>query len=162
MSELFSTPDLCDEHPEVQVIRPGFKCYGGKELFHGQIVTVKCFEDNSLVKSQVQESGAGKVLVVDGGQSMRCAMLGDQLAAKAFDNGWSGIVISGCIRDVEIIAKINIAVRALGTHPKKSLKKGVGELNIEIDICGTLIKPDQYIYGDLNGMVISDVPLLEL
>lgn len=160
MSTNFSTPDLCDEHSDVQILSAGFFSYGRRTHFAGEIVTIKCFEDNSLVKEQVGMPGNGRVLVVDAGGSMRCAMLGDQLAQKASDNGWSGVLLYGCIRDVEIIADIDIGVKALGVHPRKSVKKGIGELNIPIYFCEAHIKPGYYLYSDANGIVISERALL--
>ncbi|HEY3700028.1 MAG TPA: ribonuclease E activity regulator RraA, partial [Spongiibacteraceae bacterium] len=108
-----STPDLCDQFPEVRVLTPMLRNYGGKSAFGGEIVTVKCFEDNSLVKEQLALPGGGKVLVVDGGGSLRRALLGDQIAASAVKNGWSGVLIYGCVRDVDAIAALDLGVQAL-------------------------------------------------
>lgn len=160
MTVEFSTPDLCDAHPELHILTPGFLSFGRRERFCGEIVTVKCFEDNSIVKAQVATPGEGRVLVVDAGGSMRCAMLGDQLAQSAADNGWAGIVLYGCVRDVEIIAQIDIGVRALGVHPRKSIKKGVGELNVPVYFAEAHIKPGHHLYADMNGIVVSEAPLL--
>lgn len=160
MTHHFSTPDLCDEHSELQVLTSCFMSYGRRTHFSGEIVTIKCFEDNSLVKEQVSMPGNNRVLVVDAGGSTRCAMLGDQLAQSASDNGWSGILLYGCVRDVEIIADIDIGVKALGVHPRKSIKKGVGELNIPIYFAEAHIKPGFYLYSDANGVVISEKALL--
>ncbi|MEP6418207.1 MAG: ribonuclease E activity regulator RraA, partial [Marinobacter sp.] len=104
------TPDLCDDYPEVLVVEPGFRNFGGVDAFGGEIVTVKCFEDNSIVKEQVALPGNGRVMVVDGGGSKRAALLGDMLAEKAADNGWAGLVIYGCIRDVDVIGKTALGV----------------------------------------------------
>jgi len=117
-------PDLCDQYPDrVRVLAPILTNFGGKSSFGGEMVTIKCHEDNSLVAHQVEESGAGKVLVVDGGGSFRCALLGDNLAAKAVDSGWEGVIIYGCIRDVDIIGQTDLGVQALGVHPMKSVKQ---------------------------------------
>ena len=111
----YVTPDLCDAYPElVQVVEPMFSNFGGRDSFGGEIVTIKCFEDNSLVKEQVDKDGKGKVLVVDGGGSLRRALLGDMLAEKAAKNGWEGIVVYGCIRDVDVIAQTDLGVQAPG------------------------------------------------
>jgi len=160
MTVEFSTPDLCDAHPDVHILTPGFLSYGKRSRFCGEIVTVKCFEDNSIVKEQVATQGEGRVLVVDAGGSMQCAMLGDQLAQSASSNGWSGVLLYGCIRDVEIIADIEIGVKALGVHPRKSVKKGVGELNVPVYFAEAHIKPGFYLYSDANGIVVSSVSLL--
>ncbi len=116
------TPDLCDEYPEiVRVAAPIFRGFGGISAFGGEIDTIKCFEDNSLVAKKVDEPGEGAVLVVDGGGSLRCGLLGDNLAAKAAANGWSGVVVYGCVRDVEALARIDLGIQALAAHPVKSI-----------------------------------------
>ncbi|WP_105104170.1 ribonuclease E activity regulator RraA [Microbulbifer pacificus] len=156
-----STPDLCDEFPElVQVVEPMFINFGGKEQFGGQIVTIKCFEDNSLVRDLVAEEGAGNVLVVDAGGSMRRACLGDLLAEKAVQNGWEGIVMYGCIRDVDAISGLKLGVQALGSHPMKTDKKGVGERDIAVTFGGVTFKPGEYLYADNNGVIVSPRPLI--
>ena len=153
------TPDLCDEYPEVLVVEPGFSNYGGLDNFGGEIVTVKCFEDNSIVKEQVGLPGHGKVMVVDGGGSKRAALLGDMLAEKAVSNGWAGLVIYGCIRDVDVIGKTSLGVQALGTHPRKTEKHGVGQLNVPVTFGGVTFYPGQFVYADNNGILVSEKPL---
>lgn len=153
------TPDICDDHPEVQVVDPGFRNFGGVEAFGGPIVTVKCFEDNSVVKELVAKPGKGRVMVVDGGGSNRCALLGDMLAEKAADNGWAGLIIYGCVRDVDVVGKTSLGVQALGSHPRKSNKRGVGELDIPVTFCGVTFQPGHYVYADNNGIVVSEKPL---
>lgn len=156
----YLTPDLCDAYPEhVQVLEPMFSNFGGRDSFGGEIVTVKCHEDNSLVRAQVDIDGKGKVLVVDGGGSLRCALLGDMLAQKAVHNGWEGILIYGCIRDVDVIAQLDIGVQALATHPMKTDKRGVGDHNIPVTFAGVTLRPGSYLYADNNGVIISPVPL---
>ena len=152
----FTTPDLCDDFPEyVRVAEPGFKNYGGVQSFCGEIVTLKCFEDNSLVREFVGKEGAGKVLVVDGGGSFRRAMLGDMLAEKAVSQGWAGIIIYGCIRDVDVIGKLDLGVQALGSHPMKTEKKGAGEANISVSFHGIDFVPGQFVYADNNGVIVT-------
>lgn len=152
----FVTPDLCDENPElVSVVAPMFKNFGGKKAFYGEIVTVKCFEDNSLVKEQASKPGNGRVLLVDGGGSLRCALLGDLIAEKACESGWAGMVIYGCIRDVDAIAELPLGVQALNSIPIKSVRKGRGDLNIEVSFGGVTFRPGDYIYADNNGVIIS-------
>lgn len=149
-------PELCDQFPElVQVVEPMFGNFGGRERFGGQIVTLKAFEDNSLVREQVALPGEGRVLVVDSGGSMRRAMLGDMLAEKASLNGWAGIIIYGCIRDVNAIGDLDLGVQALGTHPMKTDKNGLGELNVELTFGGVTFKPGHYVYADNNGVLVS-------
>ena len=156
-----STPDLCDQYPElIQVVEPMFSNYGGRERFGGEIVTVKCFEDNSVVKQLVATEGQGRVMVVDGGGSMRRACLGDMLAEKASANGWSGLIIYGCIRDVDEIMATDIGVQALGTHPMKTAKKGIGETQIQVTFGGVTFNPGHYVYADNNGIVVASQPLL--
>ncbi|MCF5705912.1 putative 4-hydroxy-4-methyl-2-oxoglutarate aldolase [Pseudomonas syringae] len=156
----YLTPDLCDAYPElVQVVEPMFSNFGGRDSFGGQIVTLKCFEDNSLVKEQIELDGKGKVLVVDGGGSLRCALLGDMVADKASKNGWEGLLIYGCVRDVDMLAQTDLGVQALASHPRKSEKRGIGELNVPLTFGGVTFKPGDYLYADNNGVIISASPL---
>ena len=151
-----STPDLCDQYPElVQAVEPMFSNFGGRESFGGQVVAVKCFEDNSRVKELVSTPGEGRVMVVDAGGSMRRACLGDMLAEKASANGWSGIIIYGCIRDVDEIMATDIGVQALGVHPIKTDKKGIGEIDIAVTFGGVTFNSGDYVYADNNGIIVS-------
>jgi regulator of ribonuclease activity A len=155
-----STPDLCDQYPElVRVVEPMLSNFGGREQFCGQITTIKCFEDNSLVKQLVGTSGEGRVIVVDAGGSLRRACLGDMLAEQAASNGWAGLIIYGCIRDVDQIRATDIGVQALGVHPMKTDKKGVGELDIPVTFGGVTFAPKDYVYADNNGIILSAEPL---
>ncbi|QLC72553.1 ribonuclease E activity regulator RraA [Pseudomonas sp. LPB0260] len=152
----YITPDLCDAYPElVQVVEPMFSNFGGRDSFGGEIVTVKCFEDNSRVKELVEQPGKGKVMVVDGGASMRCALLGDMLAEKAVKNGWEGIVVYGCVRDVDVLAQTEIGIQALASHPLKSTRRGVGELDLALVFGGVTFRPGEYLYADNNGIIVS-------
>ncbi|NMP31801.1 putative 4-hydroxy-4-methyl-2-oxoglutarate aldolase [Thalassotalea sp. M1531] len=153
-------PDLCDEYPnEVCVFEAQFQHYGKHQVFFGQAVTVKCFEDNSVVKALVNTPGNGRVIVVDGGGSMRRALLGDMLAEAAVANGWAGLVINGCIRDVTTINTLNIGVKALGTTPIKTEKRNIGDQDICIRFSGVNIKPNDWIYADQNGVLVSEKQL---
>lgn len=155
-----STPDLCDQYPQlVRAVEPMLINFGGHEQFCGQIVTVKCFEDNSVVKQLVGTPGDNRVIVVDAGGSLRRACLGDMLAEQAASNGWSGLVIYGCIRDVDQIMATDIGVQALGVHPMKTEKKGVGELDIPVTFGGVTFNPGEYLYADNNGIIVSAEPL---
>jgi regulator of ribonuclease activity A len=161
----FKTPDLCDEFEAelgktVRVVAPMFQRYGGRNSFSGQIVTLKIFEDNSLVRTAFAENGEGKVLVIDGGGSLRCALVGDQLAILAQKNGWEGIVVYGCIRDSGDINGLNIGVRALNTHPQKSIKKNVGDRDIAVTFGGVTFNPGEWLYTDEDGVLVSSKPLL--
>lgn len=155
----YVTPDLCDAYPDVQVVDPMFSNFGGRDSFGGQIVTVKCFEDNSRVKELVDQEGKGKVMVVDGGGSLRRALLGDMLAEKAAQNGWEGIVVYGCVRDVDVLAQTHLGVQALASHPMKTDKRGIGDLNIPVTFCGVTFRPGDYLYADNNGIIVSDKAL---
>ena len=164
----FVTCDLLDDHPEkkLQVVTPSmdgkfFKSYGARKSFGGQVVTVKCFEDNSRVKELLATEGTGKVLVVDGGASMRCALMGDLIAESAVKNHWNGVVIYGCIRDVDAIATLDLGVHALAAIPQKSNRKGAGETDIQLSFGGVNIQTGDYIYADNNGIVIANEQLAD-
>ena len=158
---IFQTTDLCDANEgKVRVVAPMFRSFGGKTRFAGPISTLKVFEDNSLVRSALETAGAGRVLVVDGGGSMRCAMVGDQLAALGVKNGWAGIVVYGCIRDSGPIAGMDIGVFALGTHPQKSVKKRAGDQDIPVTFGGVTFVPGHWLYADEDGVIVADAPLV--
>lgn len=156
-----STPDLSDEFPQVRALELTLVNYGLIKQFAGQVVTIKCHEDNSLVKQAVSEPGQGRVIVVDGGGSLRRALLGDMLAEQASDNGWSGLVINGVIRDVDEIAQTNLGVQALGHCPLKTEKLGVGQRDIVLHFGGAVIAPGDYVYADNNGVIVSKEALLK-
>lgn len=159
--QVFTTPDLCDQFSdELQIVAPLFKNFGGKKVFSGEVVTIQCYEDNSLVKEQVEQPGNERVLVIDGGGSLRCALLGDMLAKKAMDNGWQGLVIYGCVRDVDEIAQMNLGVQAQASMPLRSIRKGKGELNLSISFGGVTFKPGDYLYADNNGIVLASRSLI--
>ena len=168
MTTAFVTCDLLDDHPELdlQVVSPSmdgkfFRSYGARKTFGGQVVTVKCFEDNSRVKELLATDGTGKVLVVDGGASMRCALMGDLIAESAVKNHWNGVVIYGCVRDVDTIAELDLGVHALAAIPQKSNRKGVGEVDISLHFCGVTIQSGHYLYADNNGIVIAKEKLVD-
>ncbi len=154
------TPDLCDEFPQiVRVVEPIFSNFGGKLSFGGEIVTIKCHEDNSVVKRTAGTPGNGKVMVVDGGASMRVALLGDMIASNAINNGWEGIIIYGCVRDVDTLKKLDLGVQALNSYPLKSEKRGLGDLNIPVSFGGVDFIPGEYVYADNNGIIVSSESL---
>ena len=155
------TTDLCDANEgRVRVCAPMFRSFGGRTSFHGQIATLKLFEDNSLVRSALETPGNGRVLVVDGGGSMRCALVGDQLALLGVKNGWAGVVVYGCIRDSKAISAMEIGVFALGTHPMKTVKKGVGDSDVPVSFGGITFTPGEYLYADEDGVIVSAQSLL--
>jgi regulator of ribonuclease activity A len=150
------TADLCDEFSdELEVCEPIFGDYGGELRFAGQIATIKCFEDNSLVRELTGEAGNGRVLVVDAGGSMRRAVVGDMLGKKAVDNGWAGIVVYGCIRDSAALSALPIGVKALGTHPVKTDKRGEGQRDIAVRFAGVTFRPEDWLYADEDGIVVA-------
>lgn len=161
----FLTADLLDQHEDaaragrVRVVEPMFKPYGGRLRFHGPISTLKVFEDNSLVRKALETAGNGRVLVIDGGGSRRCALVGDQLARLAVSNGWAGIVVFGCIRDSAAMAGMAIGLRALDTHPLKSIKKGAGEADVPVSFGGVTFAPGDELYADEDGIVVAPTPL---
>ena len=157
----FSLPDLCDAHSDlVRAAEPIFRGFGGRIAFGGAIRTIKCFEDNALVAERVREPGEGRVLVVDGGGSVRCALVGDNLAGLAAGNGWTGILVYGCVRDVDELAGIDVGIHAVGSNPVRSVKRGEGLRDVPVDFAGLRFVPDQYVYCDNNGVVVSPVSLL--
>lgn len=164
----FVTCDLLDNHPDLplQVVSPSidgksFKSYGARKSFGGQVVSVKCFEDNSRVKELLATDGAGKVLVVDGGASMRCALMGDMIAESAVKHHWNGVIIYGCVRDVDALAQLDLGVHALAAIPQKSNRKGLGEVDMTLYFGGVTICPGDYIYADNNGIVVSKEKLTQ-
>lgn len=157
---MIKTADLSDKHEgKVKATLPLFKSFGQKKSFHGEIVTVKVFEDNVLVKDMLGKNGKGKVLVVDGGGSLRCALMGDNLAQIAIDNGWEGVIIYGCIRDSAEIDKMNVGVKALNIIPFKSKKGGEGETNVPVIFASATFKPGEFVYADEDGILLSEVKL---
>ncbi|MFM1662201.1 putative 4-hydroxy-4-methyl-2-oxoglutarate aldolase [Aeromonas salmonicida] len=154
-------PDLCDQYGDtLQVADPLFHDFGGKPLFYGQAVTLSCYEDNSLVRELVNRPGQGRVMVIDGGGSLRRALLGDQLAIKAAEQGWEGIVIFGAVRDVGTLATLALGVKALAACPVKTEKLGQGELDAVVSFAGVTIHPGDYVYADLNGVLVSATRLI--
>ena len=156
----FSTADLHDEHEgKVQVANVLMQSFGQKTRFSGPISTVKCFEDNSLVRAALEEPGKGRVLVVDGGGSIRCALVGDKLAEMGMKNGWLGMVIHGCIRDSAVVLTLDIGIKALGTNPRRSVKKGEGERDIVLNFADVTFEAGDYLYADEDGILLSSVKL---
>lgn len=157
----FQTADLLDQHEAaaragtVRIVEPMFKAFGGRSRFSGAISTLKVFEDNSLVRKALEVEGNGRVLVIDGGGSKRCALVGDQLALLGVKNGWAGIVVFGAIRDSAAMSKMDLGVLALATHPLKSIKKGAGDIDIAISFGGVTFLPGEMLYADEDGIVVA-------
>jgi regulator of ribonuclease activity A len=155
----FSTCDLCDAHKhEVGtrffVLPPAFRDYGGVHAFSGAVATVKCFEDNSLVKAALDEPGQGRVLVVDGGGSLRRALVGGNVAAAAAKNGWAGVVVDGAVRDVAELAATSVGIRALALIPIPTEKRGAGERDVPVQIRGVWVRPGDTLFADADGIVV--------
>lgn len=161
----FATTDLCDAHEDklvagtLRVLDPVLRPYGGAVRFAGPAATLRIFEDNSLVSTALEQDGAGRVLVVDGGGSLRCALVGGNLGALAEKNGWAGIVVDGCVRDSAELRACNVGVLALATHPRKSDKRGVGERDVPVTLLGARIAPGEWIYADTDGVLVSATSL---
>ena len=157
----FSTCDFCDVHKAdvsgaFRVLPPVFQSYGGKPVFAGPVTTVKCHEDNSLVKAAVESPGEGRVLVVDGGGSLRRALVGGNLAAAAARNGWAGLVVDGCVRDLAELRAAGLPVRALAAMPLRSVKRGEGQAGEPVHIQGVPVRPGDWLYADEDGIVVAD------
>lgn len=161
----FATTDLCDAHEDklvagtLRVLDPVLRPYGGAVRFAGPAATLRIFEDNSLVRTALEQDCSGRVLVVDGGGSLRCALVGGNLGALAEKNGWAGIVVDGCVRDSAELRACNVGVLALATHPRKSDKRGVGERDVPVTLLGARIAPGEWIYADTDGVLVSATSL---
>ncbi len=155
----FRTTDLLDSHPGLEACEAGLAHVGGVRRFAGPVVTVRCFEDNSRVRALLQTPGRGRVLVVDGGGSRRCALVGDVLAAAGHANGWAGIVVAGCVRDSAALAALPIGVLALGVQPRRSDKHDQGVEGVPLEILGARVRPGDHAYADEDGVVFAQQAL---
>ena len=157
---MISTTELCDAHGDlVQVVTPRFNNYSGKKHFVGSIKTVKVLEDNVIVRALLEQPGDGDVLVVDGGGSLRCALMGDMIANLAQQNGWAGIVLNAAVRDVEALGQVDIGIKALASHPKKSGKNGAGEQNIPVTFAGVTFTRRDFLVSDADGIAVVPATL---
>lgn len=155
-AETVNTADLYDDRGEdIQSIAIQFQSLGGKSHFSGPARTVRCFEDNALLKSIVSTAGDGAVLVVDGGGSLSRALMGDMIAEIAVSNGWAGVVINGAIRDREAISRLPLGVKALGSNPRKSTKTGAGEADVALTLDGVIVRPGAMVYCDPDGVLVD-------
>lgn len=155
MVEPVKTSDLYDRFEEkLLVAKPVFRLFGGRNSFSGTIVTLQCFEDNALVKEQLSRPGNERVLVVDGGGSLRCALMGDLIAQLAIDNNWAGVVINACVRDTADLAQMPLGVCALAAIPRKSKKEGKGLVGVPVHFAGIRFRPGDRLYADLDGVVV--------
>ena len=149
-----TTSDLFDEHPGAASCETQFRQFGGVRSFSGRIATVRCLEDNVLLRGQVSEPGEGRVLVVDGGGSFGCALLGDNIAELAVSNGWAGIVVNGCVRDVLALAELPMGIKALGSNPRPSGKAGAGEVDVSVTFGRAEFTPGAMLYADDDGVIV--------
>ena len=159
-----SLADLCDMHvaspDRLSVVEPGLlRSYGGRAKFGGKVECVRCFESNLTVRAALSNDGHGRVLVVDGGGSKRVALLGDELAKLAIDNGWCGLILHGCIRDSFILRTMDLGVLAVGTHPVRSIKTYPGERGVNVNFGGVEFVPGQWVYSDMDGVLVSENPI---
>jgi regulator of ribonuclease activity A len=165
MALTFSTCDLCDAHEAdasgaFRVLPPVFHDYGGAPRFAGPVVTLRCMGDNSRVRDAVAEPGQGRVLVVDGGGLLRCALMGGNLAADAARNGWAGVLVDGAVRDLAELRALPLGVRALALVPMRPAKRGEGQRDVPATVQGTVVRPGDWLYADEDGIVLSAQPLL--
>ncbi|TDR29098.1 ribonuclease E activity regulator RraA [Hydromonas duriensis] len=158
----FATTDLCDAHEKdihagvIHVLPPVFKQYGGQTTFSGQAVTVKLFEDNTVIKNILEnENGTGKVLVVDAGASVRCAVLGGNIGAAAVKNNWAGVIVNGAVRDIGEISVLPLGILALALHPVRAIRRNEGVRDITVHIQGATVQPNDWVYVDADGALIS-------
>lgn len=161
MTDMMTT-DLSDAHADkaLRYLAPGYQDFGGKTRFHGPAKTLVTFEDNTKLRAAVEMPGEGRVLVVDGGGSMNCALFGGNLAKLAAQNGWAGILIHGCVRDRAELAAEAVGIKALASHPKKTEKRNLGTFDVSLRFSGVTIHPGDWIYADEDGVVISDRELM--
>lgn len=152
-----ATADLVDDiGPGVRSCDTQFRQFGGRSEFAGPVSTVRCFEDNALLKSVLSEAGAGRVLVIDGDASVHAALVGDVIAELARSNGWSGLIVHGAVRDASTLRTLDIGVKALGTNPRKSTKTGAGERDVAVSFGGVTFVPGELAYSDDDGIVVTD------
>ncbi|MEY3981378.1 MAG: hypothetical protein RLZZ281_247 [Pseudomonadota bacterium] len=159
------TADLCDAHEEalkagsLRVLPPVFQNYGGEAEMVGPITTIKCFEDNSLVRKALEGPGQGRVLIVDGGGSDRCALVGGNLGQLAVKNGWAGILVNGCVRDTLELLECPVGIWAMASHPRRSDRQGSGQTDVVLDVAGVRVSPGNWCYADADGVLVSDKKL---
>jgi regulator of ribonuclease activity A len=153
----FITADLVDAHADIlRGCQVQFRSYGGRARFHGPVRTIKCFEDNPLVKRTLSSPGDDAVLVIDGAASLRCCLLGDYMAELGRKNGWTGVIVWGAVRDTVALGAMDFGVLALGSSPLRPAKTGAGQLDVSVEFGGTQFRPGDWVYCDEDGIVVSD------
>lgn len=156
----YNTSALCDIYlDQVDVVEPMFSNFGGSASFAGQVTTVKCYEDNGLIREILEQDGLGRVLLIDGGGSLRRALIDAELASLAEENEWEGIVVYGCVREVDELEDMSIGIQAIASIPVGSTAQGVGEVDIPVNFGGVTFLPEDYLYADNTGVILSQEPL---
>jgi len=156
----YNTSALCDIYSEqVDVVEPMFSNFGGRASFSGQITTVKCFEDNGLIRETLEQDGIGRVLLIDGGGSLRRALVDAEIAALAEENEWEGVVVYGCVREVDELEEMNIGIQAIASIPAGSPATGTGDTDVPVNFGGVTFLPEDYLYADNTGVILSQEPL---
>ena len=154
------TSELCDLYAEqVDVVEPIFSSFGGVSNFYGKVTTVKCFESNGLIAEVLEENGEGRVLVIDGGGAVRRGLIDVELAQLAVDNGWEGIIVYGAVRQIQQLENLDIGIHALAPIPVSADESNAGESDIPVNFGGVTFFPEDYIYADLTGIILSQEPL---
>ena len=156
----YNTSALCDIYSEqVDVVEPMFSNFGGRASFSGQITTIKCFEDNGLIRDTLEQDGIGRVLLVDGGGSLRRSLVDAEMAAVAEENEWEGIVVYGCVREVDELEDMNIGIQAIASIPVGSPAAGIGDIDVPVNFGGVTFLPEDHLYADNTGVILSQEPL---
>ncbi|OXX74807.1 ribonuclease E activity regulator RraA [Vibrio sp. V19_P1S1T109] len=156
----YNTSALCDIYlDQVDVVEPMFSNFGGSASFAGQLTTIKCFEDNGLIREVLEQDGLGRVLLIDGGGSLRRALIDAELAALAEENEWEGIVVYGCVREVDELEEMSIGIQAIASIPVGASNQGIGEVDVPVNFGGVTFLPEDYLYADNTGIILSPEPL---
>ncbi|MCE0493930.1 ribonuclease E activity regulator RraA [Vibrio salinus] len=156
----YNTSALCDIYlDQVDVVEPMFSNFGGRASFAGQVTTIKCFEDNGIIRETLEQDGLGRVLLVDGGGSLRRALVDAEIATMAEENEWEGIIVYGCVREIDELEEMNIGIQALASIPVGAVAQGIGEMDIPVNFGGVTFLPEDYLYADSTGIILSQEPL---
>ncbi|PSW19258.1 ribonuclease E activity regulator RraA [Photobacterium sanctipauli] len=156
----YNTSELCDIYlDKVDVVEPMFSSYGGRSSFGGQVTTIKCFEDSGVIRSVLEENGAGRVLLIDGGGSLRRALVDADLAQLAANNEWEGLIIYGCVRHVDDLDELEVGIHAMASIPVGADEQGIGEVDVAVNFGGVTFLPEDHIYADNTGVILSPEPL---
>ncbi|MDE1242498.1 ribonuclease E activity regulator RraA [Vibrio aestuarianus] len=156
----YNTSALCDIYlDQVDVVEPMFSNFGGSASFAGQLTTIKCFEDNGLIREVLEQDGLGRVLLIDGGGSLRRALIDAELAALAEENEWEGIVVYGCVREVDELEDMSVGIQALASIPVGASAQGIGEVDVAVNFGSVTFLPEDYLYADNTGIILSQEPL---